>query len=124
MKTTPEFNNWVFDSLVSCGAIKDYSKTSKSGRGKPPKGNLSIQVQRIAQLRRSTDSNEEMWGIIAYAGLQAEGVIGSRFKSVVDEYSKKYNPEDPAKLTASIEKAAFVANAQFKARYKDNPKGE
>ena len=118
-----KFNDWVFESLVSYGAIKDYSKTARSGKGKPPKGNLSIQIQRVAELRESKDPNDQMWGLIAYAGLQADGQIGKRFKSVVDEYCNRYSPPDPpAKLFKAISKAAIAARDEFKARFKETPK--
>ena len=118
-----KFNDWVFESLVSYGAIRDYSKTARSGKGKPPKGNLSIQIQRIAELRESSDPNDQIWGMIAYSGLQADGQIGKRFKAIVDDYCNQYSPPDsPAKLFKAISKAAIAARDEFKARFKETPK--
>jgi len=117
-----KFNDWVFESLVSYGAIKDYSKTARSGKGKPPKGNLSIQIQRVAELRESKDPNDQMWGLIAYAGLQADGQIGKRFKSIVDDYCNYSSPDSPEKLFKAISKAAIAARDEFKSRFKETPK--
>jgi len=118
-----KFNDWVFESLVSFGAIKDYSKTAKSGKGKPPKGNLSVQIQKIAELRESPDPNNQMWGLISYAGLQSDGQIGKRLKTIVDDYCNRYSPPDPPeKVFKAISRAAIAARDEFKARFKETPK--
>jgi hypothetical protein len=116
------FSTWVFETLVSIGAIKDYSRTEKSGKGKPPKGNLSVQITRISELRTNGDNNLRLWGIISYAGLQTNGEIGPKLKTKVEEYCQKCNPQDPNKLYDAIAKAAKNAATEFKARYKENPK--
>lgn len=119
-----KFNDWVFESLVSFGAVKDYSKTARSGKGKPPKGNMSIQIQKIAELRESKDPNDQMWGLISFAGLQADGQIGKRFRAIVDDYCNKYSsPDSPEKLFKAISKAAIAARDEFKSRFKETPKG-
>ena len=115
------FGDWVFESLVKFGAIRDYSKNPKTGRGKPPKGNMTVQLPRISQLRKSSDPNEELWGIIAQVGLQSEGEVNNRTKRAVVDYSRKY-ADDPKKLMDAISKASKSACSEFKARYKENPK--
>jgi len=116
------FSTWVFETLVSIGAIKDYSRTEKSGKGKPPKGNMSIQIMRISELRTSEDPNLKLWGLIAYAGLQTNGEIGSKLKTTIEEYCQKHNPQDQKKLHNAIKKAVQNASIEFRARYRENQK--
>jgi len=116
------FSTWVFETLASVGAIKDYSKKARASKGKPPKGNMSIQIMRISELRTSTDHNLRLWGLIAYAGLQANGEIGPRLRTAVEEYCRKHNPQDPDRLYGAIARAAKNAAREFKAKYKENPK--
>lgn len=118
------FKDWVFDSLVTYGAIKDYDKTPHVGKGRSPKGNLSIQIGRIGELRESKDPNDQVWGLIGYAGLQSDGEIGPRFKGTLDEFCKLHNPEDPDGVFRAFSKAAQVAAQEFKARFKEKCHGK
>jgi hypothetical protein len=115
------FSHWVFESLIEVGAIRDYTRTERSGKGKPPKGNLSVQVLRISELRNSADPGDQLWGLIGYAALQSEGVIGQRLKATVEEFCAKNNPADPQKLFKVMAQAADLASKEFKSRYKETP---
>ena len=115
------FKDWVFEQLVSFGVVKDYSRTEKSSRGKPPKGNMSIQIARINELKNSGSPDLQMWGFIGYAGLMSEGEVGPKFTKTLQAFCDKAHPEDPAKLMKYMKLAVKTAYLEFKARYKDNP---
>jgi hypothetical protein len=108
------FSQWVFDSLVEQGAIRDYSKTPP-GRGRQPSGNLSIQQARIAELKNSPDPNLVLWGLLGSA-LISDG-IGRRLVSQYGDYAAKYCPGDPNIVVSVMKKAATGVCAEYKARY-------
>lgn len=113
------FEHWIFQQLVTFGAIRDYEKTPHVGKGRSPKGNLSIQIGRISELRESSNPDEKVWGLIAYAGLQSEGQIGKRLTPIVQEFCDKTNPDDPAKLFKHMKTAAGLAFSEYNKRYKE-----
>jgi len=115
-----KFNDWVFQQLVTFGAIRDYAKNPKTGKGKSPKGNLSVQQLRIKELREKDNRNDTLWGLIAYAGLMSDGEIGKKLRNKIDEFCKRENAEDPNRLFRAMEKAAKVAATEYKSRYKEN----
>ena len=117
MADTRTFSQWVFDSLVENGAIRDYAKTPP-GKGKPPSGNMSIQSAKIAELRKSPDPNLVLWGLVGQA-LVADGV-SRRLVSEYGDYAAKYYPEDPNKLVSVMRKAAMGACEDFKVKYVKN----
>ena len=109
------FSQWVFDSLVEHGAVRDYAQTPPSGRGKPPSGNLSVQVARIAELRKSQDPDDILWGLVGQA-LIGEGV-GKRLVKEYEEYAAKFFPRDSTRFLAIMQQAANGARMEFKSRY-------
>lgn len=115
-----KFKDWVFQQLVTYGAIRDYAKNPKSGKGKPPKGNLSVQQLRIKELREKDNRNETLWGLIAYAGLMSGGEIGKKLRNNIEAYCQRECSDDPERLFRVMEKAAKAAFNEYKARYKEN----
>jgi hypothetical protein len=117
------FAQWVFKSLVDNGAIRDYSVSPPSGKGKPPKGNLSVQVARIKELRESKDPNESLWGLIGACLVGPEVSVAGPGKRLIKEYELYVETfckaEPPGKVLAVMQKAAIVAATEFKARYKE-----
>jgi hypothetical protein len=116
------FSKWVFRSLVERGVIRDYETTPRSGRGKPPAGNLSIQQARIKELRVSTDPNDVLWGLLGASllGVDEEVGAGKKILNQYNEYSKKYYTENPAKFFEIMKKAAICAGTEYKEKYKKN----
>jgi hypothetical protein len=121
------FSQWVFNSLVENGAIRDYAVAPPSGKGKPPKGNLSIQINKIKDLRESPDPNKSIWGLIAaplvaLAVDKQAPVVGAgkklikEYEAYVDTFCKS---EPPGRVIAAMQKAAISAGNEFKARYKE-----
>jgi hypothetical protein len=120
------FAHWVFKSLVENGAIRDYSVTPHSGKGKPPKGNLSIQVANIKALRESSNPNKSIWGLIGASlvgmGMAKDDAVGAgkklvkEYQAYVDSYCKS---EPEGKVLSAMQKAAISAGNEFKARYKE-----
>jgi hypothetical protein len=115
------FSDWVFQQLISFGAIRDYEKNPHTGKGRSPKGNMSVQQLRIKELRESASPDDRVWGLIAYAGLMADGEIGKRLTGEVDEFCQKYNPDNPVKLFRAMSKAAKIGCEEFKKRFKEVP---
>lgn len=115
------YKDWIFEQLVKFGAIKDYSRTERSSRGKPPKGNLSVQVGKINELKNSPNVGLQMWGLISYAGLMNKGEVGPKFSKTLQAFCDQAHPKDPAKLMKYMKLAVKTAHLEFKARYKDNP---
>lgn len=115
-----KFEEWVFNSLVNFGAVKDYAVTAKSGKGKKPKGNLSIQIGRISELRNSSNSDLKVWGLVGYAGLQSDGEFGPKMMKEVTEFAEKCDPEKSARIIKAMKRAAAAAKSEFMKRYKEN----
>lgn len=113
------FPDWVYQQLEECGAIRNYDKTPHTGKGRSPKGNLSVQIARITELRNNPKTGDQLWGLIAYLGLQAGGEIGKKMTTVVKEFSQRANSENPDKLYSAIQMAAKRGHEQFKLRYKE-----
>jgi hypothetical protein len=115
-----KFEEWVFTSLCEFGAIRDYSVAAKSGKGKKPKGNLSIQIARISELRNSSNLDLRLWGMIGYAGLQSAGEFGPKMLREVSEFAEKCDPEKSARIIKAMKRAAAAAKSEFMKRYKEN----
>jgi len=123
MQGGPEsFSKWVFHSLIERGVVRDYEKTPRTGRGKPPAGNLSIQQARIKELRVSTDPNDVLWGLIGASllGIDEEVGAGKKIVNQYNEYSKKYYTENPTEFFEIMKKAAICAGTEYKEKYKKN----
>lgn len=116
------FDEWVFDSLVKFGAVKDYSKNPHSGKGKPPKGSISLQPAKIAELRKSANPDEQLWGLVGspLVGLPESPRVSSHWLEEFQTYAQKFYSEDHNKLVEVMQKASIGAWHQYKKNYKEN----
>ena len=117
------FGQWVFSNLVRVGAVRDYDATPPSGKGKRPKGNLSVSVAKLQELRQSQDPNEVLWGLIgaSLVGLGDEVGAGKRLINEYKNYVATYCKEEPRSLWA-MERGAIAAGKEFKSRYREKEK--
>ena len=120
------YDEWVFSELVRVGAIRDYSKNPPTGKGKPPKGSLSVQVVRIGELRQDPNVNQELWGLIGSTLLNNPPApnLGTGLLNKFAVFATKANPDNPTALVSAMRKAVDGAWHQYKANYKENAVSE
>lgn len=116
------FEEWIFDSLIQFGAIRDYSKNPPSGKGKQPKGSISLQPVKISELRKSTNPDEQLWGLVGspLVGLPEVPRVTSHWVEEFQAYAQKFYSENPNKLVEIMQKASIGAWHQYKKNYKEN----
>jgi len=119
---SPSFSDWVFNSLIERGAVKDYSKTPHTGRGRKPSGSLSVSIDRLKELRASSDPNSVLWGLIGTSLVNMEKPgAGRKLIKDYEEYAKRYFAENPPRFLACMQKAAVAAGTEFLKRYQPEP---
>jgi len=105
------FDEWVFDELVKVGAIKDYTKEPAIGTRRP-NGTLSIRIHDIVDMKRGTDLDKKLWGLIGatlYPMSDTPRKVSTQARKEFEAYAAQVYPQDPAKLVEVMKKACLSA---------------